>query len=140
MPEAIRKGTEQAKRNLFKIPLDKGTIPHEVLGQLRRRPGAAQPGRAPVPASSPAARVRPVLEVAGMHGHPDQVHRHLEPAQRHPRDGRRRCSRCARAEEALRARGKTLESLHAVEDRNVMALKLKVTLVRAASVAPSSRS
>src|SRR5215468_8672878 len=32
VPEAIRKGTEQAKKNLFKIPLDKGTIPHEVLG------------------------------------------------------------------------------------------------------------
>ena len=32
VPEAIRKGTEQAKKNLFKIPLSKGTIPHEVLG------------------------------------------------------------------------------------------------------------
>ena len=34
VPEAIRKGTEQAKKNLFKIPLDKGTIPHEVLGRF----------------------------------------------------------------------------------------------------------
>jgi small subunit ribosomal protein S5 len=34
VPEAIRKGTEQAKKNLFKIPLDKGTIPHEVLGKF----------------------------------------------------------------------------------------------------------
>src|SRR5215468_10140832 len=32
VPEAIRKGTEQAKKNLFKIPLEKGTIPHEVIG------------------------------------------------------------------------------------------------------------
>src|SRR5205807_1400115 len=32
VPEAIRKGTEQAKKNLFKIPVDKGSIPHEVLG------------------------------------------------------------------------------------------------------------
>ena len=34
VPEAIRKGTEQAKKNLFKIPLDKGTIPHEVMGKF----------------------------------------------------------------------------------------------------------
>src|SRR4030095_12726547 len=37
VPEAIRKGTEQAKKNLFKIPLDKGTIPHEVLGKFGAR-------------------------------------------------------------------------------------------------------
>jgi large subunit ribosomal protein L18 len=30
--EAIRKGTDRAKRNLFKIPLVKGTIPHEIVG------------------------------------------------------------------------------------------------------------
>src|SRR4029453_18479313 len=34
VPEAIRKGTEQAKKNLFKIPLTNGTIPHEVKGQF----------------------------------------------------------------------------------------------------------
>src|SRR6201995_6129545 len=32
VPEAIRKGTDRAKRNLFKIPLVKGTIPHDVVG------------------------------------------------------------------------------------------------------------
>ena len=32
VPEAIRKGGEQAKKNLFTIPLDGSTIPHEVLG------------------------------------------------------------------------------------------------------------
>src|ERR1700704_1103680 len=34
VPEAIRKGTEQAKKNLFRIPLVGGTIPHEVLGHF----------------------------------------------------------------------------------------------------------
>src|SRR5499427_9990726 len=34
VPEAIRKGTEQAKKNLFKIPLGRGTIPHEVIGHF----------------------------------------------------------------------------------------------------------
>src|ERR1700712_2639541 len=35
VPEAIRKATDQAKKNLFKIPLfDNRTIPHETLGQF----------------------------------------------------------------------------------------------------------
>ena len=59
-----------------------------------------------VRASSPAARSAPCVEVAGIARHPDEVHRHLEPAQRHPRDGagaaaaalapKRRCARAAR--------------------------------------------
>jgi small subunit ribosomal protein S5 len=32
VPEAIRKGAEQAKKNLFEVPLLKDTIPHEVIG------------------------------------------------------------------------------------------------------------
>src|SRR3979411_400548 len=38
VPEAIRKGTEQAKKTLFKIPLDKGTIPHESMGYFGAGP------------------------------------------------------------------------------------------------------
>src|SRR4030095_11179297 len=34
VPEAIRKGTEQAKKNLFKTPLARGSTPHEVLGRF----------------------------------------------------------------------------------------------------------
>jgi small subunit ribosomal protein S5 len=34
VPEAIRKGGEQAKKNLFKVPLAGSTIPHEVLGHF----------------------------------------------------------------------------------------------------------
>src|ERR671928_2152149 len=34
VPEAIRKGGEQAKKNLFRIPLVGTTIPHEVLGHF----------------------------------------------------------------------------------------------------------
>lgn len=34
VPEAIRKATQQAQRNLIIVPLDKGTIPHEVLGEF----------------------------------------------------------------------------------------------------------
>src|SRR3979411_1505182 len=34
VPEAIRKGGEQAKKNLFKVSLAGNTIPHEVLGHF----------------------------------------------------------------------------------------------------------
>src|SRR4030081_954724 len=34
VPEAIRKGGEQAKKNLFKVPLAGNTIPHEILGHF----------------------------------------------------------------------------------------------------------
>jgi small subunit ribosomal protein S5 len=32
VPEAIRKGGDQAKKNLFKVPMVGTTIPHEVVG------------------------------------------------------------------------------------------------------------
>src|SRR5215216_8102301 len=65
VPEAIRKGTDRAKRNLFKIPLVKGTIPHEIQGhfgaaQVILRPAA--PGTGVIAGGG----VRPVLEVAGV--------------------------------------------------------------------------
>ncbi len=34
VPEAIRKGNDQARKNIFKVPLVGTTIPHEVLGHF----------------------------------------------------------------------------------------------------------
>ncbi|MDO9109181.1 MAG: 30S ribosomal protein S5 [Desulfatirhabdiaceae bacterium] len=34
VPEAIRKGVEQAKKNMCSVPLIEGTIPYEILGRF----------------------------------------------------------------------------------------------------------
>jgi small subunit ribosomal protein S5 len=65
VPEAIRKGTDQAKKSLFKIPLVKGTIPHGVTGvfgagKVLLRPASAGTG------IIAGGAVRPILEVAGI--------------------------------------------------------------------------
>jgi small subunit ribosomal protein S5 len=66
VPEAIRKGNDQARKNMFRIPLDGHTIPHDSFG----RHGAgkvllkpASPGTGVI-AGGP---VRAVVESAGIH-------------------------------------------------------------------------
>jgi len=34
VPEAIRKGTEKAKKNMIRVPLINGTIPNQVIGKF----------------------------------------------------------------------------------------------------------
>lgn len=65
VPEAIKKATKQARKNLITVPLSGTTIPHEVVGHF----GASKVLLKPAPEGSgviASSSVRAILECAGI--------------------------------------------------------------------------
>ncbi len=66
VPEAIRKAIEHAKRNIIKIPIKDGSIPHQITGRY----GAGKVVMKPAVEGTgliAGGAVRAIMEVAGIH-------------------------------------------------------------------------
>jgi small subunit ribosomal protein S5 len=66
VPEAIRKGNDQARKNLFRVPMIGSTVPHDITGHYGSGKVLLRPA-APGTGVIASGAVRAVVESAGIH-------------------------------------------------------------------------
>ena len=109
IPEAIRKGTEDAKKAMINVPIAGTTIPHEVVGVF----GTGRVKLIPAPEGTgviAGGPVRAVLEMVGIKDIRTKSYGSNNPANcvKATLDG---LSQLRTAEEIARLRGKTVEEI-----------------------------
>lgn len=65
VPDAIRKAVERAKKGIVEVPLNKGTVPHEITGKYGSSEVFIKPAKEGTGVIAGGA-VRAVVEVAGI--------------------------------------------------------------------------
>ena len=109
IPEAIRKGTEDAKKAMINVPIVNGTIPHEIVGKF----GTGKVKLIPAPAGTGVIAGGPVRDVLEACGISDIVTKSIGTNNKInvARAALQGLSQLRSVEEVARLRGKTVEEI-----------------------------